>query len=249
MIVGIIPARFASTRLPGKPLIDLEGQTMIERVWRAASAVSAFDRVVITTDSEHIVAEAQRFKAEVVLTSPDEPSGTDRCYAALRTLGITPDIVVNIQGDEPLLQPTVLLQCIDALRQTHADVATPVVAISNDEVLHDPNVVKVVRGSDGRALYFSRSPIPFARGAQAAWTEVAAYWQHIGLYAYRMNALTRHVLLAPSPLERAESLEQLRLLEDGATIMCVETDHHSVAVDTPEDAERVRALLRTQRQH
>lgn len=248
MIIGIIPARYASTRLPGKPLIDLEGQSMIERVWRAASTISAFDRVVIATDSEHIVAEAQRFKAEVVLTSPDEPSGTDRCYAALRTLGCTPDIVVNIQGDEPLLQPSVLLQCIDALRQTQADVATPVVAIRNEAFLHDPNVVKVVRGSDGRALYFSRSPIPFARGAHAAWTGVASYWQHIGLYAYRIHALKRHVMLAPSPLERTESLEQLRLLEDGATIMCVETEHHSVAVDTPDDAERVRALLRAQLQ-
>lgn len=248
MIVGIIPARYASTRLPGKPLIDLEGQSMIERVWRAASSVSAFDRVIIATDSEHIVAEAQRCKADVVLTSPDEPSGTDRCYAALRSLGITPDIVVNIQGDEPLLQPTVLLQCIDALQQTTADVATPVVRITGDELLHDPNVVKVVRARNGRALYFSRSPIPHARDSAGSFTESVDYWQHIGLYAYRMQALTRHVMLAPSPLERAESLEQLRLLEDGATIMCVETEHRSVAVDTPQDAERVRALLRAQHQ-
>lgn len=249
MIIGIIPARYASTRLPGKPLIDLEGQSMIERVWRAASSVQAFDRVIIATDSEHIVAEAQRFKADVVLTSPDEPSGTDRCYAAVRSLGITPDIVVNIQGDEPLLQPTVLLQCIDALQQTTADVATPVVRIASDDVLRDPNVVKAVRAHDGRALYFSRSPIPYLRDAAGSWSDTVDYWQHVGLYAYRMHALTRHVMLAPSPLERAESLEQLRLLEDGATFTCVETQHRSIAVDTPEDAERVRALLRAQHQH
>lgn len=222
---------------------------MIERVWRAASSVHAFDRVIIATDSEHIVAEAQRFKADVVITSPDEPSGTDRCFAALRSLGISPDIVVNIQGDEPLLQPTVLLQCIDALHQSGADVSTPVVRITDEELVHDPNVVKVVRGYDGRALYFSRSAIPYLRGAEGLWSDRADFWQHIGLYAYRMHALKRHVMLAPSPLERAESLEQLRLLEDGAAIMCVETDHRSIAVDTPLDAERVRALLRAQHQH
>lgn len=249
MIVGIIPARYASTRLPGKPLIDLEGQSMIERVWRAASSVHAFDRVIIATDSEHIVAEAQRFRADVVVTSPDEPSGTDRCYAAVRLLGITPEIVVNIQGDEPLLQSSVLLQCVDALRNTQADVSTPIVRITDEELVHDPNVVKVVRGKDGRALYFSRAAIPYLRGAESRWSDKADYWQHIGLYAYRMHALKRHVMLAPSPLERAEALEQLRLLEDGATIMCVETEHRSIAVDTPQDAERVRELLRAQHQH
>jgi len=245
MIIGIIPARYASTRLPGKPLIDLEGQTMIERVWRAATASSAFDRVVIATDSEHIIAEAQRIRAEVVLTSVDEPSGTDRCYAAIRALKITPEIIVNIQGDEPLLQPNVLTHCVEALRSTGADVATPITRISDVLELADPNVVKVARTVAGRALYFSRSPIPHQRGVDMAlWLATGEYWKHIGLYAYTAKALKQHVMLPLSPLERMEHLEQLRLLEHGAYITCVEVDHDAMGVDTPEDAERVRVILR-----
>ncbi|MBL0322255.1 MAG: 3-deoxy-manno-octulosonate cytidylyltransferase [Ignavibacteria bacterium] len=245
MIVGIIPARYASTRLPGKPLIDLEGQTMIERVWRAAMAASTFDRVVIATDSEHIVAEAQRIRAEVVLTSPDEPSGTDRCYAAIRALKIAPDVIVNIQGDEPLLQPNVLTHCVEALRSQGADVATPVKRISSVLDLADPNVVKVALTATGRALYFSRSQIPHLRGVEVAqWLATGVYWKHIGLYAYTAESLKQHVMLPPSPLERMEHLEQLRLLEYGAHITCVEIEHDAVSVDTADDVERVRAILR-----
>lgn len=245
MIVGIIPARYASTRLPGKPLIDLEGQSMIERVWRAASESTALQRVVIATDSEHIVVEAQRIGAEVVLTSPDEPSGTDRCYAALRALKISPNIVVNIQGDEPLLQHQVLTMCVEALIARRADVATPVVSISEVHDLLDPNVVKVAKAENHRALYFSRSPIPYRRDSVTEdWLVHATYWKHIGMYAYTMEALRRHVMLPPSPLERLEQLEQLRLLEQGANITCVETLHDVLSVDTMEDADRVRAVLR-----
>lgn len=244
MIVGIIPARYASSRLPGKPLIDLNGQTMIERVWRAATASTAIHRVIIATDNEHIVAEAQRLRAEVVLTSPDEPSGTDRCYAALRSLRIEPEIVVNIQGDEPLLEPGILTHLVEALRSSGSDVATPVRTITQAGDLSDPSIVKVAMASDARALYFSRSPIPYRRDvAQDQWLDGAPYWHHIGIYAYTYAALKRHVLLPPSPLERLEQLEQLRLLEDGARFVCVPTDHRFVGVDTPADVERVRAIL------
>jgi 3-deoxy-manno-octulosonate cytidylyltransferase (CMP-KDO synthetase) len=230
--------------LPGKPLVDLNGQTMIERVWRAASASSAIDRVIIATDNEHIVAEAQRFRAEVVLTSPDEPSGTDRCYAALRALKIEPDVVVNIQGDEPLLESGVLTHLVEAVRSTGADVATPVRAITERAAIDDPNIVKVAMTAAGTALYFSRAPIPFRRDApRDHWLDGASYWSHVGIYAYTYAALKRHVLLPPSPLERLEQLEQLRLLEDGARFVCVPTDHRFVSVDTPEDVERVRAIL------
>lgn len=245
MIVGIIPARYASVRLPGKPLIDLEGQTMLERVWRAATAATGIDRVIIATDNEYVLAEAHRLHAEAVLTSPDEPSGTDRCYAVIKVLNISPDIILNIQGDEPLLMPNVLTHCVEALKYAKADVATPVSLINDYADLTNPNVVKVVRASNGNALYFSRSPVPYRRGVELGrWLNDVAYWKHIGIYAYTAEALLQHVMLPPSPLEQLEQLEQLRLLEHGARIACVETDMHGVSVDTPEDADRVRAILR-----
>lgn len=245
MIVGVIPARFAATRLPGKPLVDLEGQTMIERVWRAAASCEQLDRVLIATDDDRIAAEAVRIGAEAVMTDPELPSGTDRCYAAVRTMERRPDIVVNIQGDEPLLQPHVLTDLIRGLEGSPADVATPVTRISRPHDLTDPNVVKVAATAHGRALYFSRSAIPYMRGAEVhEWLDRGPYWKHIGIYAYRYAALERHVSLAPTTIEQWESLEQLRLLSDGACFQCVETTAPFISVDTPEDADRVRAFLR-----
>jgi 3-deoxy-manno-octulosonate cytidylyltransferase (CMP-KDO synthetase) len=244
MIVGIIPARYAATRLPGKPLVDLNGQTMIERVWRAAHACTELDRVIIATDSELIMEEARRIGAEAMLTDPELPSGTDRCYAVAQMLDVRPDVVINIQGDEPLLQPKVLTQLVDALAISGADVSTPVTRITNHEDLRDPNVVKVAATASGIAVYFSRSPIPYLRGADMSqWLEHQTYWKHIGVYAYRMAALERHVALPVCALERSESLEQLRLLEAGGRFVCVETDVDFISVDTPQDAERVRAYL------
>lgn len=244
MIVGIIPARFAATRLPGKPLIDLCGKTMIERVWSAARACEKLDRVIIATDSELIADEARRIGAEVALTDPDLPSGTDRCYAVVQQLENTPDIVINIQGDEPLLQSSVLTQLVDALADPEADVSTPVTRIAHASDLADSNIVKVAMGSGRKAVYFSRSPIPHLRGVEMHdWLSHQPYWKHIGVYAYRTAALERHVGLPVSSLERSESLEQLRLLESGAHFVAVETDVEFISVDTPEDAERVRAYL------
>jgi len=244
MIVGIIPARYAATRLPGKPLVDLCGQTMIERVWRAAHQCALLDRVIIATDSELVAEEANRIGAEVALTNPELPSGTDRCYAVLQNLSQTPQIVVNIQGDEPLLQPRVLTQLVEALSRNPADVSTPVTRIADANDLTDPNIVKVAMGSNRKAVYFSRSPIPHLRGVEMQdWLRHQPYWKHIGVYAYRTAALVRHVGLSVSMLEQSESLEQLRLLESGAHFIAVETDVEFISVDTPEDAERVRAYL------
>ncbi len=244
MNVGVIPARYAATRLPGKPLADLHGMSMVERVWRAAIASPALHKVVIATDHEAVVAEAQRIGAEVVVTSANEPSGTDRCYAAIRSMGITPSVVINIQGDEPLLEAGVLTHLVDALHTSKAHVATPVTAIVNDADLQNPACVKVAMNSAGRALYFSRSPIPFLRDvAVPDWLSNGEYWKHIGIYAYTWSALQQHVQLPTSPLERAEQLEQLRLLEWGAHFVCVPTDVEFVSVDTPEDADRVRSIL------
>lgn len=244
MIVGVIPARYAATRLPGKPLIDLCGQTMIERVWRATAACAELDRVLIATDDERVVREAERIGADVVMTDPALPSGTDRCHAALASLSTQPEIVINIQGDEPLLQPKVLTNLVMALRTSGADVATPVTRITVSDDLTDANIVKVAMTSSSRAVYFSRSPIPHMRSVDVAeWLEHSAYWKHIGIYAYRHDALERHVSLPPTDLERCESLEQLRLLADGAVFACVPTDVTFISVDAPQDADAVRRFL------
>lgn len=244
MIVGVIPARFAATRLPGKPLIDLCGQSMIERVWRAASECEQIDRVLIATDDQRVAAEARRIGADAVMTDPALPSGTDRCHAALASLADEPEIVINIQGDEPLLRPTVLTDLVQALRNSPADVATPVSRIEQPHDLIDPNIVKVVLTASRRALYFSRSAVPHVRSVDSPrWLEHATFWKHIGIYAYKTRALARHVILQPTDLERLESLEQLRLLADGAHFECVPTDAPFISVDTPDDAERVRRFL------
>lgn len=248
MNIGIIPARYAATRLPGKPLIDLEGQSMIQRVYNSAKASAALDRVVIATDDARVVQEAHRIGAEVVITDPALPSGTDRCAAVVDILGVRPEIVVNIQGDEPLLMPQVVTDIVDAVRTTNADVATPVTVIKDPGVLLDPSTVKVAMSASGRAVYFSRSVIPYVRDVPILqWFDHQRFWKHIGLYAYTLDALRKHCSLPGSPLEKAESLEQLRMLESGAWFQCVETTQHFISVDTPEDAEAVRHWLRAQK--
>lgn len=219
---------------------------MVERVWRAAAASAAVDRVVVATDDARIVDACNAFGAESCMTDPDLTSGTDRCEAVLRHLGLQPDVVINIQGDEPLLHPSILTNLVHALRSTAVDVTTPVSRILFAQELDDPAVVKVARAAEGHAVYFSRSPIPYSRDVEPEhWLSARPYWRHIGIYAYTLTALRKHVSLPPSPLERAESLEQLRLLETGARFGCVETDHVLMSVDTPADAERVRAYLRS----
>lgn len=243
--IGVIPARFASVRLPGKPLVDLCGKSMIRRVWEGVCQATQLKRIVVATDDERIAQECLSFGAEVLMTPPELPSGTDRIAHACAMLNTPFDIVVNIQGDEPLLHGRVVDQLVEALYTTNADVATPIQRIVDARDMLNPAVVKVAITAQGRALYFSRSAIPFARDNEdvATWHERHPYWKHIGLYAYRAAILQRFTALPPSPLERVEALEQLRLVEDGAAFQCVEIADRLIAVDTPEDAERVRAVL------
>ena len=246
----VIPARYASTRLPAKPLADIAGRSMLQRVWERACGASA-QRVIIATDDDRILAHARAFGAEAVATRVDHPSGTDRLHEVAQQLGWPEDeIVVNVQGDEPLIPPVVIEQVAAALAGdagvTAATLAEP---IDDIERLFDPNVVKVVRDADARALYFSRAPIPWARDAFAAGRpgqlpEPNTWLRHIGIYAYRVAALHRYVAWPRHALEILESLEQLRLLGMGermrVDVACAEVPG---GIDTAADLERVRALF------
>jgi 3-deoxy-manno-octulosonate cytidylyltransferase (CMP-KDO synthetase) len=244
VVVAVIPARYASTRFPGKPLAMIAGQTMIERVWRATSATSSIDRVIIATESELVEDEAKRIGAECVITSAELPSGTDRCAAAIQTLKLKPKVVLNVQGDEPLIQPEVLSALVDGLLTSKADVTTPVVRLTDPAELINPNSVTVACTSYMRALYFSRSAIPNVRGVDiGSWLQHMYYWKHVGLYCYRSEALARHVKLQPTSLELAEQLEQLRLLEDGAEFLCIPITQKLIAVDVPSDVLLVENAL------
>jgi 3-deoxy-manno-octulosonate cytidylyltransferase (CMP-KDO synthetase) len=248
-IVAIIPARFASTRLPGKPLSPIHGKPMVQHVWERARRARSVDRVVVATDDERIAEVVRSFGGEVAMTSRAHATGTDRLAEA--AAGLEADIVVNVQGDEPMLDPAFVDGAVAPLR---SDPGLPMSTVSLP--LHDVEemlssaVVKVVVDARGNALYFSRSPIPFVRdtvdlrasAAQAVSRGLAR--KHIGLYAYRREALQRFASLGPTPLEQAESLEQLRALHHGMAIRVVPMDGRAgVAVDTPQDLERVRAMM------
>jgi len=245
----VIPARFASTRLPGKPLADIAGQPMIVRV-AAAARRARNDGIWVATDDERIVAAVAQHGVDAVMTRADHPSGTDRIAEVADRLGWDDaDIVVNVQGDEPLIDPTVVDAVADALRDdSGAAVATAAHRLEDAGDFFNPNVVKVVCDARGRALYFSRAPIPwdrdrFAVGRDALPADLAAL-RHVGLYAYRVGFLRRFGQLAPAPLERSESLEQLRALWHGYPIRVVTLDHPPApGVDTAEDLARVRRLF------
>lgn len=242
--LAVIPARYASTRFPGKPLVDLCGQSMLERVVRAAQKAKDIDQVLVATDDERILRECERIHVPCVVTSPELPSGTDRVAAAAASMDDSFDVVLNVQGDEPLLEPALLTTLAHELIRSGADVCTPVTRLVSAEELDNPTICKVTLRTDGSAMYFSRSVIPHVRGVHGnERLQVTEYWKHIGLYAYTRRSLQRFISLPPHPYELAESLEQLRLLADGARYMCVETSNHLIAVDTPEDAERVRSVL------
>mgnify|MGYP006376737321 CR=1 FL=1 len=246
----VIPARLASERLPGKPLIEIAGRPLIEHVFRRARAGSA-QRVVIATDAEEIAACARSFGAEVVLTSAAHQSGSDRIAECVDRLGWSADtVIVNLQGDEPLMPPVCLDQVAALLTaDATADAASLYWPVSEPHEVADPNVVKVVTDSRDSALYFSRSVIPHPRGATGLAEALAggARWKrHIGLYAYRAAALAAFTAAAPGELERSEKLEQLRFLENGRRIaMAAAVEFIPAGVDTPDDLRRVRALLET----
>jgi 3-deoxy-manno-octulosonate cytidylyltransferase (CMP-KDO synthetase) len=247
--VIIIPARYASERLPKKPLALIAGMTMIERVYRQCERAKTIDEIYVATDHEAILQEVSRFGGNAVMTSPKCASGTDRVAEAAANLNLVDNaIIINVQGDEPLIEPAVLT-ALDLEMQSHPEVlvATPVTLLQRAEDLANPNVVFAVKDRNNNALYFSRHPIPFLRllGTEsiADWPKQHLYFKHIGVYAYRAEVLKQFVSLGESPLERAERLEQLRLLEAGIPIRCVEVEYESVAVDTAEDIKKVEALL------
>lgn len=234
-IVGIIPARYASTRFPAKPLVDIQGQSMIQRVYRQALQANVLTRVVVATDDERIWRHVQGFGGNVCMTSPDHPSGTDRCYEALQQQEESFDYVINIQGDEPFIDPR-QINLLSSLLDGQTELATLAKVITDPSQLHNPNVVKVVKSLNGEALYFSRATIPHVRNTtEALWLGAHRFFKHIGMYAYRSDILAKLTKLPVSSLEKAESLEQLRWLENGLRIKVAETDIETIGIDTPED--------------
>jgi 3-deoxy-manno-octulosonate cytidylyltransferase (CMP-KDO synthetase) len=242
--VGIIPARYASTRLPGKPLVDLGGKSMIQRVVEQAR-LSSLSRVVVATDDERIAEHVRGFGGEAALTSPDHPSGTDRVFDAYQQLGIAADCVINIQGDEPFIHPAQIEALVQLFAAEKApQLATLVKPVLSEDELFSPHLPKVVLDAAGYALYFSRHPLPYQRqAAPEQWLSQHRYLRHIGLYAYRPDVLAAITQLPPSSLEQAESLEQLRWLENGYRILTAETELETIGIDTPEDVERARRHL------
>ena len=238
----VIPARYHSTRLPGKVLSDIGGQTMIERVYRRASLARASE-VVVATDDERVRDVVEGFGGRAIMTSERHPTGTDRLAEAVRF--IAADIVVNVQADEPLIEPAMIDEAARALvAGPGAAVGTLRRAIEDEADLTNPNVVKVVVDLNGRALYFSRAPVPWIAHAATphgpGGRRHGPAWRHVGIYAYRRDALLTLAGLPPTPLEQAESLEQLRALEHGFGIHTLETSYDTIGVDTAEDLERVR---------
>lgn len=236
-VIGVIPARYGSTRFPGKPLAQIAGKTLIARVYERASAASALSAVIVATDDERIYAHCVSGGMQVVMTSPEHQSGTDRIGEVAQSHPA--DAYVNIQGDEPLIPPEALNALLERAQAADALMATLVSPLdANDDALHDPNVVKVAVAASGYALYFSRAPIPYPRRP-----EHAHHYRHIGVYYFTAEALRAFIALPPSPLELAESLEQLRALEHGIPLLAVEFTYTPIAVDVPEDIARVEAAL------
>ncbi len=245
-VFGIIPARYGSTRLPGKILADVAGKTMIRRVYERARRSPSLGRLVVATDDDRIYEQVLEFGGEAVKTSPLHPSGTDRAAEAAQTLGAAEDdLIVNIQGDQPLFEPGMVDEVVGPFRQDPALVMGALVhPIKTREDLVNPSIVKVVKDRRGFALYFSRSPMPYVIAGSSA----PRYFKHIGPYAYRMEFLIRFTRMERGELEKAESLEQLRALENGFRIKVVETKYDSQEVDTPEDLEKVCAILRNEQE-
>lgn len=240
--LGVIPARYGSTRLPGKSLVLLCGKPLVQWVYERAHQARRLDRLVVATDDERIAAVVRGFGGEAVMTRPDHPSGTDRIAEAVA--GMDGDAVINIQGDEPLIDPALIDQLAETITGGEAwDMATAVCPIRDPADLANPAVVKAVWAADGRALYFSRATIPFVRDAGDVPPDLQ-HWRHIGIYAYRRDFLQRIVATPPCVLERSEKLEQLRALHLGARMKIITTDEAGLGVDTPEDLPKAEAALR-----
>ena len=239
-ILGIIPARYASSRFPGKPLARINGKSIIKSVYEQCNLSAKLDKTIVATDDERIYQHVIGFGGEAVITSSEHLNGTSRCFEALQNeekeKGISYDIVINIQGDEPFIEPEQIDKIASVFINTSVQIGTLAKKINNYEELFNPNVVKLVTDSENKALYFSRHPIPFVRDIdEKDWLEYAEFYKHIGIYGYRKNILMEITKLEPGKLEIAERLEQLRWIENGYKITVDLTEHDSIGIDTPED--------------
>lgn len=245
--IALIPARYASTRFPGKPLARIGGKPMIQRTFEAAARALGAENVAVATDDSRIFDAVEAFGGRAVMTSPDHRSGTDRCREAYDILGSDADVVINVQGDEPFLNPLQLKQLVSCFDSEDTDIATLARSFDPEksyEVLADPNTPKLVTDAHGFALYFSRSVIPYVRGAEREeWPACFPYLTHVGLYAFRAPVLREVSALSQSPLELAESLEQLRWLQAGYRIRVAVTDLPNIGIDTPADLAAAEKMI------
>ncbi len=241
-ILGVIPARWASSRFPGKPLVKIGSKTMIERVY--LQALKSLDYVVVATDDERIFKEVKGFGGQVVMTSENHQSGTDRCMEALdifeQETGNKFEVVINIQGDEPFIQPQQIKDIAVSFKDETTEISTLIKKITEPEVVFDPSCPKVIMNTNNEAIYFSRSTIPYIQNADKKdWFNKFTYYEHLGLYGYRSDILRKITQLAPSSLEIAESLEQNRWLENGFKIRVLETEYENISIDTQEDLDKI----------
>jgi len=241
-VCAVIPARLDSKRLPRKVLAELNDKPMLWHVWNRVSQAHQVDRVIVATDSEEVLEVVRGWGGEAMLTSSNCQSGSERVASLVPQLEA--DFILNVQGDEPLIDPDLLDALVSQWKTLPVDILTPIYQLHNMELLWDPNVVKVARAHNGRALYFSRHPIPYVRDLPIErWLEAGPFWGHIGVYGFRREVLEAYPLLPASQLEVREKLEQLRFIESGYDIYTLETAYHPVSVDTIEDLERVRQIL------
>ena len=243
--IGIIPARYASTRFPGKPLADMKGKYMIQRVYEQVRKI--LDNVCVATDDDRIFNAVESFGGNVVMTSAEHRSGKDRCFEAYNRLGGNEDVIINIQGDEPFIKPEQiesLIACFDSPQTQIATLVRPFEATEGYEALANPNSPKVILNDKNEALYFSRSIIPYMRNiSPEQWPDKHVYYKHIGMYGYRADILSQITRLPQSSLEIAESLEQLRWLQNGYTIKVGITTQETIGIDTPDDLQKALTLL------
>ncbi len=242
-VLGIIPSRYESSRFPGKPLIDIKGKSMIQRVYEGCLQSKLLSQVVIATDDERIFNHVKTFNGEVVMTAKTHQNGTERCGEVIQTYKDF-DIIVNIQGDEPLIQSKQIDELIQVFQKNEIHIATLIKKINSLEDILNPNRIKVVKNKDNQALYFSRSPIPFSQGLEPnKWVEKFDFWKHIGIYAWRTQTLENILKLPSTTLEKQESLEQLRWMFHGYSIHLGETEIETPNIDVPEDLKKVLSLL------
>ncbi|MFN5460075.1 MAG: 3-deoxy-manno-octulosonate cytidylyltransferase [Bacteroidota bacterium] len=246
-ILGIIPARYASTRFPGKPLAQILGKSMIQRVYEQALKSELLTDVVVATDDQRIANHVSSFGGKYAITAENHPSGTDRCFEALNNFGDNYDYVINIQGDEPFIDPT-QIDLLAGICDGKTELATLMIRCNSHDVLFDKGEVKIVMNPNNEAIYFSREVIPHLKNVpEEEWHHHFKYFRHVGMYAYRKDILEKITKLKPSSLEIAESLEQLRWLENGFKVKLAETNFDSHCVDTPEDIEKVLTLMKIPR--